>query len=61
MIEPSLDHHTEIDFQPFRPRQKKEQCPGIFAGDYDLVPNVRNDVVRGSDVLVLEVDRAANR
>jgi len=32
------------------------------AGDYDLVPNVRNDVVvRGSDVQVVQVDRISDR
>jgi hypothetical protein len=54
MIEPSLEHHLPRDrFRPFRPRQKNEQCPGIFADDYDFVPN---DIVTGGpDIQGLQV------
>jgi hypothetical protein len=33
----------------------------FFADDCDLAPNVRNDVVIGSVIQVLKVDRAVDR
>jgi hypothetical protein len=48
-------------FQPFRPRHKMSSAREFFADDCDLAPKVRNDVVIGSVIQVLKVDRAADR
>ena len=63
MIEPSLDHHLHaIVFSHFARGRKMNSAREYVADDYDLVPNVRNDVVvRGSDIQVLQVDRTADR
>jgi len=57
MIEPSLDHHLPRDrFQPFRPRQKMNSAREFVADDYDLVPNVRNDVVIRGQVRLISIN-----
>jgi hypothetical protein len=51
-----------IAFSHYCPRQKMNSAPEFVADDYDLAPNVRNDVViRGSDIQVPQADRTADR
>ena len=62
MIEPSLDHHIHAIASAILPAAKNESAREYVADDYDLVPNVRSDViVRGSDIQVPQVDRTGDR